>query len=110
MYPPVSVPRNVVLEHNRVSGHDQFLDIQVEIGKCLVVAADGLDPGRRTRPERICVFLAVEIVGRFVVSAIPDLVNEPAHQPLALGICHDSTPFFAVEIQGNGEGPCNYPG
>ena len=45
-------------QDDRVAGHDQILDIQVEIGKRLVVAADRLDSGRGPCPERIDVLLA----------------------------------------------------
>ncbi len=49
----------------------------MEIGKRLAVATDRLDSGLGPDPKGIAVFLAVEIGGRFVVSAIPDLLNEP---------------------------------
>ena len=55
-----------------------------------MVAADRLDSGRGTYPKRVDVVLAVEVGGRFVVSAVPDLVDEPAHLPLALSNFHRS--------------------
>jgi hypothetical protein len=75
-------------EHDRVTGHDQVLDIEVQVGERLVVSADGLDSGGRTCPERIDIALAIEIGGRFVVSAIPDLLDETPHLQLAFGHVH----------------------
>jgi hypothetical protein len=87
-YPPVSVPRNVTLKTTVSQATIKVLDVQVKIRKRLAVAADRFDSGRGSYPKRIAVFLAVEISGRFVVSAIPDLVKEPPHLQLALGNVH----------------------
>jgi hypothetical protein len=38
-------------EHDRVAGDDQLLDVQVQVGERLVVAADRLGPGRRADPD-----------------------------------------------------------
>ena len=75
-------------EHDRVAGDYQLLDVDVQVGERLVVAADGLGPGRRTGPERVDVCLCVEIGDGLVVPAIPDFLDELAHLHLAFGRVH----------------------
>jgi hypothetical protein len=80
-------------QDDRVTGNDEVLDVHMEIKEGLVVAADGFGSGRRACSKRIAVLQAVEISGRFVVSAIPDLINKPPHLDLALGTIHLSHPL-----------------
>ena len=80
-------------EHDRAARDYQLLDVDVQVGERLVVAADRLDPGGRTDPERIDVFLSVELGDGVVVPAIPDLLDELAHLHLAFGRVHRSPPI-----------------
>ena len=77
-------------QDDRVVCHDQLLDVQAEIGERFPAAPDRFGPGLRSRPEGVLVVLAVEIGGPFVMSAVPDLVNEPPHLRFALGNFHRS--------------------
>jgi hypothetical protein len=77
-------------EHHRVPGQDQLFDIEVQVGERMVVSADGFNSGGRACPERIDVALAIEVGGRFVSSAIPDLLDESPHLHLAFGHVHPS--------------------
>jgi hypothetical protein len=98
-YPPVSVPRGCHPQDDRVARHDQVLNVQVEIGERLAVAADRLDSGLGPYPERVAVVLAVELGRRSVVSAIPHFVDERPHPRLALGTVHRSPRSVAGKIQ-----------
>jgi hypothetical protein len=73
-----------------VPANYQLLDVDVQVGERLVVAADGLGPGRRADPERVDVFVCVRIGGGLIVPAIPDLLDELAHLHLASGRIHRS--------------------
>ena len=64
-------------QDDSVAGNNQVLDVNMEVRERLVVAADRFGSGRRACAEPIVVLLAVEVSGRFVISAIPDLLNEP---------------------------------
>jgi hypothetical protein len=86
-------------QDDRVSGNDEVLDVHMEIGEGLVVETDRFHSGPRAYSKRIAVFLAVEISGRFVVSAIPDLINKSPHLDLAHGTIHLFHPLPAKEIQ-----------
>src|SRR5580693_9050097 len=90
-----------------VAGCDDFVHVQTEIRERLVVEADRLDFGRGTSPKRVDVVLAVEVGSRFVVSAIPDLVDKTPYLLLALGTVHGFTPFSSRKDSTGLPGSCN---
>ncbi len=80
-------------EQDRVPGDDQFVNVEVKVGKCLVIPANNLASGRWPPPEGVGIGFPIEVSGGGVVSAVPDFVDKPPDLRLAFGSIHGSPRF-----------------
>ena len=75
-------------EGHGVAGGDQVLDLHPEVGERRVVAADRLDPGRRSGSKAVRIRLRVEVLGDLVVPLVPHLLDEGPDPQFSLRSLH----------------------